>query len=170
MREARKFGKTVEGAGLGRRIDLRAVPLVTIDGEDARDFDDAVFAEPTRGGWRLLVAIADVSHYVRPGTALDDEARESIGHAVNLGLDVAYAAVGATALAASYSGVDHPLRWRATGVAVGAQAIYLLGVDLYGLRQSSRFHGTLLDGLRPDVAFAPTASGVAIAAGVSGRF
>ncbi len=102
--------------------------------------------------------------------ALDDEARESIGHAVNLGLDVAYAAVGATALAASYSGVDHPLRWRATGVAVGAQAIYLLGVDLYGLRQSSRFHGTLLDGLRPDVAFAPTASGVAIAAGVSGRF
>ena len=76
VREARKFGKTVEGAGLGRRIDLRAVPLVTIDGEDARDFDDAVYAEPTRGGWRLLVAIADVSHYVRPGTALDDEARE----------------------------------------------------------------------------------------------
>ena len=76
VREARRFGKTVEGAGLGRRIDLRAVPLVTIDGEDARDFDDAVFAEPTRGGWRLLVAIADVSHYVRPGTELDKEARE----------------------------------------------------------------------------------------------
>ena len=76
VREARRFGKTVDPAGLGRRIDLRAVPLVTIDGEDARDFDDAVFAEPTRGGWRLLVAIADVSHYVRPGTALDAEARE----------------------------------------------------------------------------------------------
>lgn len=59
------------------RFDFRDLPLVTIDGEDARDFDDAVFCEPVRGGgWRLLVAIADVSHYVRVGTALDDEARE----------------------------------------------------------------------------------------------
>ena len=58
------------------RIDLRDVPLVTIDGADARDFDDAVFAEPADdGGWRLLVAIADVAHYVRPGSALDAEAR-----------------------------------------------------------------------------------------------
>jgi len=56
------------------RLDLRDVPLVTIDGEDARDFDDAVFCEATDDGWRLLVAIADVSHYVLPGTALDDEA------------------------------------------------------------------------------------------------
>ena len=57
------------------RADLRRVPLVTIDGADARDFDDAVFAEPLRrGGWRLLVAIADVAHYVRPGTALDRDA------------------------------------------------------------------------------------------------
>jgi ribonuclease R len=66
------------------RIDLSDVPLVTIDGEDARDFDDAVYCEPfTRGrgktafeGWRLLVAIADVSHYVKPGEALDDDAYE----------------------------------------------------------------------------------------------
>ncbi|QCZ92384.1 ribonuclease R [Salinimonas iocasae] len=57
------------------RIDLRQLPLVTIDGEDARDFDDAVFCEPLdNGGWQLWVAIADVSHYVRPGTALDTEA------------------------------------------------------------------------------------------------
>ncbi|HUO79221.1 MAG TPA: ribonuclease R [Steroidobacteraceae bacterium] len=76
LREARRYGKSVEPKGLGARIDLRGVPLVTIDGEDARDFDDAVYAEPTKGGWRLLVAIADVSHYVRPGTALDTEARE----------------------------------------------------------------------------------------------
>ena len=57
----------------GRR-DLRALDLVTIDGADARDFDDAVWAEPVAGGTRLLVAIADVSHYVRRGTALDAEA------------------------------------------------------------------------------------------------
>ena len=62
------------------RHDLRSLPLVTIDGEDARDFDDAVYCEPLNdgtgegGGWRLVVAIADVSHYVRPGTALDREA------------------------------------------------------------------------------------------------
>lgn len=59
------------------RIDLRQLPLVTIDGEDARDFDDAVFCEPLdEGGWQLWVAIADVSYYVRTGTALDDEAQE----------------------------------------------------------------------------------------------
>jgi len=60
------------------RVDLRDVPLVTIDGEDARDFDDAVYCEPAkvgRGkGWRLLVAIADVSHYVQTGTPIDIDA------------------------------------------------------------------------------------------------
>ncbi|MGE0416325.1 MAG: ribonuclease R [Acetobacteraceae bacterium] len=60
---------------LGRRTDLRAIPLVTIDGEDARDFDDAVFAEADGAGHRLIVAIADVAHYVRPGSALDRTAR-----------------------------------------------------------------------------------------------
>jgi ribonuclease R len=59
------------------RVDLRNTPLVTIDGADARDFDDAVYAEPVRGGgFKLLVAIADVSHYVQPETALDLEAYE----------------------------------------------------------------------------------------------
>ncbi|MBI3570021.1 MAG: ribonuclease R [Gammaproteobacteria bacterium] len=56
------------------RFDLRGIPLVTIDGEDARDFDDAVFAEHDGRQWRLIVAIADVSYYVKPGTALDREA------------------------------------------------------------------------------------------------
>jgi len=59
----------------GNRFDLRDLPLITIDGEDARDFDDAVFCEKkASGGWRLFVAIADVSHYVKPGSALDKEA------------------------------------------------------------------------------------------------
>ena len=56
------------------REDLRETPLVTIDGEDARDFDDAVYCERQGKGWRLLVAIADVSHYVELGSALDQEA------------------------------------------------------------------------------------------------
>jgi ribonuclease R len=68
-------------ATLGKRTDLRTVALVTIDGDDARDFDDAVFAEPDTDaknpdGWRLVVAIADVAYYVRPGDALDKAARE----------------------------------------------------------------------------------------------
>jgi ribonuclease R len=65
-----------KSAPLGKRVDLRDVPLITIDGADARDFDDAVFAEPTAGGYRMIVAIADVAHYVRPGSALDRAAKE----------------------------------------------------------------------------------------------
>jgi ribonuclease R len=76
LREAANWGKSIEAAEAAQRVDLRSLPLVTIDGEHARDFDDAVYAEPAGdGGFRLLVAIADVSHYVRPGSALDSEAR-----------------------------------------------------------------------------------------------
>jgi len=76
LREAGQCGKSVDPAEAAQRVDLRSVPLVTIDGEDARDFDDAVYAEPLEAGaFRLLVAIADVSHYVRPDSALDTEAR-----------------------------------------------------------------------------------------------
>ncbi len=65
----------VRGADLEGREDLRGLAFVTIDGEDARDFDDAVHCGRTAGGWRIVVAIADVSAYVLPGTALDAEAR-----------------------------------------------------------------------------------------------
>jgi ribonuclease R len=84
LKQAARIPATVKPAELNDRVDLRDVPFVTIDGEDARDFDDAVFCMPTelgteqrkKPGWRLLVAIADVSHYVRPGDALDDDALE----------------------------------------------------------------------------------------------
>ena len=56
------------------RKDLRHLPLMTIDGDDSKDFDDAVFAKRRKNGWRLVVAIADVSHYVKPGSELDKEA------------------------------------------------------------------------------------------------
>jgi ribonuclease R len=75
LREAAQWGKQVDPAEASQRTDLRALPLVTIDGDDAKDFDDAVYAERLTGGaFRLIVAIADVSHYVRPGSALDKEA------------------------------------------------------------------------------------------------
>ncbi|MEA3177170.1 MAG: ribonuclease [Gammaproteobacteria bacterium] len=76
LREAQGWGDRVDPAESDKREDLRSIPLVTIDGETARDFDDAVYAEPHEDGFRLIVAIADVSHYVRPDSALDTEARE----------------------------------------------------------------------------------------------
>jgi ribonuclease R len=72
--EADAYGDRVDANESARRIDLRELPLVTIDGETARDFDDAVYAESHPDGFRLIVAIADVSFYVRQGTALDAEA------------------------------------------------------------------------------------------------
>ncbi len=80
--QARSLPDKVRPQDIKHRVDLTDVPLVTIDGEDARDFDDAVYCEPaTQGrgrnaqrGWRLLVAIADVSHYVETGSAIDVDA------------------------------------------------------------------------------------------------
>ncbi len=78
MKEAKALPDAVQQADLEGRVDLRDIPLVTIDGADARDFDDAVYCEPIMYGkskaWRLIVAIADVSHYVKPGHPLDDDA------------------------------------------------------------------------------------------------
>ena len=83
VKEARKLKPEVEEKDKEKRVDLRHLPFVTIDGEDARDFDDAVYCEKNSsrwklfsGGWKLYVAIADVSHYVRVGSALDAEAVE----------------------------------------------------------------------------------------------
>ncbi|HET7360285.1 MAG TPA: ribonuclease R, partial [Rhodanobacteraceae bacterium] len=69
--EAEAIEPQVTRAERAGRVDLRKLALVTIDGADSRDFDDAVYAEPNKDGYRLVVAIADVSHYVRPGSPLD---------------------------------------------------------------------------------------------------
>ncbi|MGB5642541.1 MAG: ribonuclease R [Gammaproteobacteria bacterium] len=78
LADADKWGSSVRNEDKQGRVDLRSVPLVTIDGEDARDFDDAVYCEPIDNqkntGWRLLVAIAEVAHYVQINSALDKEA------------------------------------------------------------------------------------------------
>ena len=78
LKLAKGLPEKVRPADKKGRIDLTDIPLVTIDGEDARDFDDAVYCEPAKvgrsKGWRLLVAIADVSHYVQPGNAIDVDA------------------------------------------------------------------------------------------------
>ena len=75
---AAKLPSEVRAADLEERVDLRDIPMVTIDGEDARDFDDAVYCEPVKigrnNGYRLIVAIADVSHYVKPNDSLDADA------------------------------------------------------------------------------------------------
>jgi ribonuclease R len=75
LAEARGWPVEVPTKAKEGRVDLRGVPLVTIDGADAKDFDDAVYCEPHGEGWRLIVAIADVSHYVTPDSPLDREAR-----------------------------------------------------------------------------------------------
>lgn len=76
--QAQKFGKNINPEAINKRKDLRNKPFVTIDGEDAKDFDDAVYCEkaPNGGGWILYVAIADVSYYVQSNTPLDKEAFE----------------------------------------------------------------------------------------------
>jgi len=84
LAQTAKLPDHVRAVDMKGRINLTDVPLVTIDGEDARDFDDAVYCEPYKSGrgknafsgWRLIVAIADVSHYVKPGEALDTDAYE----------------------------------------------------------------------------------------------
>lgn len=79
LEQARALPDHVLRRDCARRVDLRDIAFVTIDGEDARDFDDAVWCAPLKaGGWRLLVAIADVSWYVRPGSAIDRAAQERL--------------------------------------------------------------------------------------------
>lgn len=76
LQQAQKIPDQVKAADYKNRVDLRDLPLITIDGETARDFDDAVYAEKKGRNYRLVVAIADVSHYVKPDDAIDTDALE----------------------------------------------------------------------------------------------
>lgn len=91
--------------------------------------------------------------------AADDEHREGTSHAINLGLGAAYLAVGGTAVLASQLGVDHPNRWLGSGIAVGFQAIFLVGIDYIGLVRASHYHRSFIEGLAPSVAVVPSARG-----------
>lgn len=99
-----------------------------------------------------------------------DERRESVGHAINLGLDAAYLGVGATAVAASQLGVDHPNRWLASGAAIGFQALFLVGVDFIGLRRSQVYHRAFVESLSPSFAIVHAAGGPETRFGISGIF
>lgn len=95
------------------------------------------------------------------------ERGEGIAYALNLGLDIAYLSSGLTAVAASQLGAEHPERWLAGGLSVSLQALFLVGIDLAGLRQAGRLHERLLHDLVPSVsmvgAFSEPALGVALA-------
>ncbi len=99
-----------------------------------------------------------------------DERRESVAHAINLGLGCAYAGVGGTAILASRLGVDHPDRWLASGVAIGVQAAFLIGVDFIGVTRSAGFHRAFVEGLAPTLSVAPTSAGSDMRLGLRGTF
>ncbi|CAN5672072.1 hypothetical protein BH09MYX1_BH09MYX1_41300 [soil metagenome] len=102
--------------------------------------------------------------------AAEDERRESVGHAISLGLDGAYLGVGCTAILASQLGVEHPNRWLASGAAIAFQAVFLIGVDLIGLTRSRAFHRAFVESLAPTFAFAPAAAGTDMQFGITGAF
>ena len=99
-----------------------------------------------------------------------DERRESVGHAVNLGLDGAYLGVAGTALVASQLGVDHPKRWLASGISIGVQALFLVGIDFIGLSRSQTYHRAFVESLMPSLSITPAAVGTETRIGIGGAF
>lgn len=101
-----------------------------------------------------------------------DERRESVGHAINLGLDGAYLGVAGTSLVASQLGVDHPKRWVASGIAIGAQALFLVGIDFIGLARSQMYHRAFVESLMPTFSVTPAVgtSGSETRFGLGGTF
>ena len=102
--------------------------------------------------------------------AVIDERRETVGHAINLGLAGAYLGVGGTAVLVSQLGIVHPNRWLASGVAIGIQAVFLLGVDFIGLTRSGSYHRGLVERFMPSLSIAPTSSGSEMRFAFKGTF
>lgn len=102
--------------------------------------------------------------------AAEDERRESVGHAINLGLDAAYLGVGGSAILASQLGVDHPNRWLASGAAIGVQSLFLIAIDTIGLTTSGAYHRSFVSSCAPSVSITPNATGSALQVGVQGGF
>lgn len=98
-----------------------------------------------------------------------DERRESVGHAVNLGLDGAYLGVAGTSLVASQLGVDHPKRWVASGIAIGVQAVFLVGIDFIGLTRSQTYHRAFVESLLPTFSVSPATTAAGTGAGTETR-
>lgn len=102
--------------------------------------------------------------------AAEDERRESVSHAINFGLGVAYLGVAGSTILASQLGVDHPNRWLGSGVAIAFQALFLIGVDYVGLTRSSRYHRALVESFTPSIAIVPGANGTDARFGLGGTF
>lgn len=141
------------------------VALVALRGiareEDAWTSSEAAASRRTPDGIRRARAHAAI-----------DEQRESTSHAINLGLGAAYLAVAGTAILASRLGVDHPNRWLGSGIAIGAQAIFLVGIDFIGLRRASHYHRVFVEGLVPGISIGPAeaGSGTQSSLTIGGRF
>lgn len=99
-----------------------------------------------------------------------DERRESVGHAINLGLGGAYLGVAGTAVLASQLGVDHPNRWLASGAAIAFQSLFLVGVDFIGLKQSQHYHRAFVNSLTPTLTLLPAAEKSELRLGLEGRY
>lgn len=91
--------------------------------------------------------------------AAEDERRESVGHAINLGLDCGYIGIGAVAIVASRAGADRPNRWLASGVAIIVQSLFLVAIDWVGLAKSHAYHASFVEGIVPAVSVARTTFG-----------
>ncbi len=141
------------------------VALVALRGiakeEDSWTSSEAAAARRTPDGLRRARA-----------HAASDEQRESASHAINLGLGAAYLAVAGTAILASRLGVDRPNYWLGSGIAIGAQALFLVGVDFIGLRRASHYHRVFVDGLVPGISVGPSegASGTQSSLTIGGKF
>jgi hypothetical protein len=137
------------------------IALVAMNGigRDARTWDNERLARSSAAGLQ------------RARVRWVDKVRgQGVSYALNLGLDVAYLSSGLAAVLASQFVADHSDRWLAGGLSIAAQAVFLVGIDLYGLRYAGRLHKQLLEGLSPSVSLLGNYSEPSVRLGLAGRF